>query len=81
MSDFIYDDQGKCIAWIISDDVFTGDNENRRKIATIDPRGNIFSLQGELVGRLQGAGLVRDQGGNTTPEAFTKLIGEKSGAA
>ena len=44
MSDFIYDDQGKCIAWIVNDEVFTGDGENRRKIATVDPRGNIFSL-------------------------------------
>jgi hypothetical protein len=30
-------------------------------------------LQGDLIGRLQGVGLVRDQG-DTTPEAFTKLI-------
>ena len=73
MSDFIYDDQGKCIAWIVNDEVFTGDGENRRKIATVDPRGNIFSLHGDLIGRLQGVGLVRDQG-DTTPEAFTKLI-------
>jgi hypothetical protein len=73
MSDFIYDDQGKCIAWIVNDEVFTGDGENRRKIAMVDPRGNIFSLQGDLIGRLEGAGLVRDQG-DTTPEAFTKLI-------
>jgi hypothetical protein len=35
-------------------------------------------LQGDLIGRLQGVGLVRDQG-DTTPEAFTKLI-KRTGA-
>jgi len=70
MNDFIYDDQGKCVAWIINGEVFTG--ENKRKIATVD-HGNIYSLQGELVGHLQPGGVVR-MDGNKTPEAFTKLL-------
>jgi hypothetical protein len=71
MSDFIYDDQGKCIAWIIDGEVFTG--EDKRKIATVDQRGSIYSLSGELVGHLQPAGVVR-MDGNKTPEAFAKLL-------
>ena len=74
MSDFIYDDQGKCVAWILKGEVFTGDEGNKRKIATVDREGNICSLQGELVGHLQDTGLVRKEGGDATPEAFTKLL-------
>jgi hypothetical protein len=69
MSDFIYDDQGKCVAWIIDGQIFTG--EDKRKIATVDHDGNIYSLQGELVGHLEATGVVRK---DKVPEAFTKLL-------
>jgi hypothetical protein len=72
MSDFIYDDQGKCIAWIVKGEVFTG--ADKRKIATVDRTGNIYSLQGEHVGHLQDAGVVRKDKEDKTPEAFTKLL-------
>jgi hypothetical protein len=73
MNDFIYDDQGKCVAWILKGEVFTG--ADKRKIASVDRNGDIYSLQGELVGHLQDAGLVREEGGDITPEAFTNLLG------
>jgi hypothetical protein len=72
MNDFIYDDQGKCVAWIVKGEVFT--SADKRKIATIDHNGNIHSLQGEFVGRLQDAGVVRENKGDKIPEAFTKLL-------
>jgi hypothetical protein len=71
MADFIYNDQGVCVARIINGDVFT-EEKNPRRIATIR-QGNIFALNGELIGHLQGAGLVRKDG-DVTPEAFTKLL-------
>jgi hypothetical protein len=70
MSDFIYDDQGKCVAWIVGDEVFS--EATGQKIATIRD-GNIFDVNGRLVGHLQDAGLVR-KGGDSTPPEFTKLL-------
>ena len=72
MADFIYDDQGVCVARIINGDVFS--EASNRRIATVR-EGNIFALSGELIGHLQGAGLVRKEG-DFTPEAFTKLLSE-----
>lgn len=79
MSDFIYDDKGKCVAWIVGGEVFS--EASKQKIATIR-EGNVYGLGGELIGHLEGAGLVRGEG-NFTAEAFTKLLNsasrEKSG--
>lgn len=74
MPDFIYNDQGVCVARIINGDVFT-EAKNPRRIATIR-EGNLFSLNGERIGHLQGAGLVRKEG-DFTPEAFTNLFNEE----
>jgi hypothetical protein len=71
MTDFIYDDQGKCVAWIVNGDVFS--EATGQKIATIR-EGNIFDFGGTLVGHLQDAGLVRKDG-NSTPPEFTRLLG------
>jgi hypothetical protein len=70
MSDFIYDDQGKCVAWIVQGDVFS--ETTRQKIATIRD-GNIFDFSGNLVGHLQDVGFVR-KGGDSTPPEFTRLL-------
>jgi hypothetical protein len=70
MSDFIYDDQGKCVAWIVHGDVFS--EATGQKIATMRD-GNIFDFNGSLVGHLQEAGLVRKEGDSTPPE-FTRLL-------
>lgn len=70
MSDFIYDDQGKCVAWIVQGDVFS--QTTRQKIATIRD-GNIFDFSGNLVGHLQDVGFVR-KGGDSTPPEFTRLL-------
>ena len=70
MSDFIYDDQGKCVAWIVQGDVFS--ETTRQKIATIRD-GSIFDFSGNLVGHLQDVGFVR-KGGDSTPPEFTRLL-------
>jgi hypothetical protein len=72
MADFIYDDQGVCVARIINGDVFS--EASNRRIATFR-EGNIFALSGELIGHLQSAGLVRKTG-DFTPDAFTRLLSE-----
>jgi hypothetical protein len=73
MADFIYDDQGACVARIITGEVFS--EATKQRIATVR-EGNIYNLNGELVGHLQGAGVVRKDG-DFTPEAFTKLLSEE----
>jgi hypothetical protein len=70
--DFIYDDQGACVARIVDGEVFS--ETSKQRIATIRD-GNIYALGGELVGHLQGAGFVRKEG-DSTPEAFTRLLGK-----
>jgi hypothetical protein len=70
MSDFIYDDQGKCVAWIVHNEVFS--EANGRKIAAVRD-GKIFDFDGNLVGHLQNDGLVRKEGDSTPPE-FTRLL-------
>lgn len=71
MNDFIYDDQGKCLARINRNEVFS--DTTGQKIATIRD-GSIYTLEGDLVGHLQRAGLVR-MDGDCTPPAFMKLLG------
>jgi hypothetical protein len=73
MADFIYDDQGACVARIINDEAFS--EATKRRIAIVR-EGNIYNPNGDLVGHLQGAGVVRKDG-NFTPEAFTKLLNEE----
>jgi hypothetical protein len=73
MADFIYDDQGACVARIINGEVFS--EATKRRVAIVR-EGNIYNLTGELVGHLQGAGVVRKDR-DFTPEAFTKLLSEK----
>jgi len=72
MADFIYDDQGACVAWIVNGEVFS--EASKQRIATIR-EGKIYAPSGELVGHLQGAGLVRKEG-DYTPDAFTRLLNE-----
>jgi hypothetical protein len=68
MNDFIYDPEGKCVAWIIDGNVFAG--ETKRRIATVDKSGEIHSLTGDLVGHLEIVG----SGGSVGSEAFVKLL-------
>jgi hypothetical protein len=70
MADFIYDDRGTCVARIIEDEVFAEKGGNR--IATIR-NGNIYAMDGDLIGHLQSGGMVRGDG-DAMPEAFSKLI-------
>lgn len=76
MPDFIYDDNGDCVARIVNDEVLAEIGGNR--IATMRD-GNIYAMDGNLIGHLQPGGMVRGDGG-ATPEAFSKLIAN-SGAA
>ena len=56
MIDFLYDPiKGNCVAWMLDGDVFA---ESDRKIATTDREGNIYTLDGELIGHLEGADVV-----------------------
>lgn len=73
MSDFIYDDQGACVARIINGEVFS--EATKRRVATVRD-GNIYSLNGKLLGHLQDAGVVRKDG-NSTSEAFTTLLSQE----
>jgi hypothetical protein len=73
MADFIYDDQGACVARIINGDVFS--EATNRLIATTR-EGNIYALSGELIGHLQRAGVLRKEG-DLAPAAFAKLLREK----
>jgi len=72
MVDFIYNDQGGCVARIVDGNVFS--DSDGRLIAT-SREGKIYALSGELVGHLRGAGLVI-KAGDGTPDAFTRLLCE-----
>ena len=72
MVDFIYNDQGACVARIVDGEVFS--DADNRLIAT-SREGKIYALSGELVGHLQVAGLV-PKDGDGTPDAFTRLLRE-----
>jgi hypothetical protein len=73
MADFIYDDQGACVARIVNGEVFS--EATKRRVATVC-EGNIYNLNGELLGHLQGSGTVRKDG-DFTPKAFSKLLSEE----
>ena len=71
MVDFLYDPMtGRCVAWMLAGDVFADDDQ---KIATTDRRGNIYALNGELVGHLEAAGIVPTERAGM-PDAFAKLF-------
>ncbi len=72
MSDFIYDDQGACVARIVDGNVIAEKDE--RKIATVR-EGNVYALNGELIGHLQDAHLIPN-GSGTPPIAWTNLLND-----
>jgi len=70
MVDFLYDPMTRrCVAWTLNGDVFADDD---RKIATTDRTGNVYALDGELVGHLDATGVVPAETG--VPNAFAKLL-------
>jgi hypothetical protein len=69
--DFLYDPiKGNCVAWTLDGDVFA---ESDRKIATTDREGNIYTLDGELIGHLEAAGVVPKEGVGMS-DALAKLL-------
>jgi hypothetical protein len=65
MSDYIYDENGKQLAWIENGDIFAA-AEGRRKIATVR-NGQLYSLRGEPLDLfLVGAGVVGLDGNAVT---------------
>src|SRR5262249_62370242 len=71
MVDFLYDPMtGRCVAWMLAGDVFTDDD---RKIATTDRSGNIYALDGELVGHLAPTGVVPPER-TGMPDAFARPL-------
>ena len=74
MADFIYDDQGVCVARIINGEIFS--ELTKRRIATAR-EGNIYAISGELIGHLQNAGFIVRKEGDSTPDAFMKLLSEQ----
>jgi hypothetical protein len=74
MSDYIYDENGKQLAWIENGDIFVA-ADGKRKIATARD-GRLYSLQGEPLDLfLEGAGVVGLDGNAETPIEFRKLCG------
>jgi hypothetical protein len=74
MSDYIYDENGKQLAWIEGGDIFVG-AEAKRKIAIVR-NGQLYSLQGEPLDLfLVGTGVVGLDGNSATPVEFRKLCG------
>ena len=74
MSDYLYDENGKQLAWIENGDIFTAAPE-KRKIATVS-NGQLYSLCGEPLGLfLVGTGVVGLDGNSETPVEFKKLCG------
>jgi hypothetical protein len=71
MTDFIYD-KGACVARIVNGEVFS--ETTKRLVATIR-EGKVYAPNGEFLGNLQGASIVRT-GGDSTPEAFSKTLTE-----
>lgn len=70
--DFIYDQEtGKCIA-SIEDGVVYRDDAEGEKIATVRA-GNVYNLQGELVGQLEGDH-VTGMRTASMPKLFRKLL-------
>jgi hypothetical protein len=76
--DFLYHPtKGNCVAWILDGEVFA---DSDRKIATTDRDGNIYALDGALIGHLEAAGVVPKEG-TGLPDAFTKLLKEAGSEA
>ncbi|MGX1320755.1 hypothetical protein AB7M17_004208 [Bradyrhizobium sp. USDA 377] len=74
MSDYIYDENGKQLAWIENGDIFVA-AEGKRKIATVR-NGQLYSLQGEPLDLfLKGTGVIGLDGNAETPLEFKKLCG------
>jgi len=74
MSDYIYDENGKQLAWIENGDIFVA-AEGKRKIATVR-NGQLYSLQGDPLDLfLVGTGVVGLDGNSATPAEFRKLCG------
>ena len=72
MSDYIYDESGKQLAWIENGYIFV---EGKRKIATVR-NGQLYSLQGDPLDLfLAGVGVVGLDGNSATPVEFRKLCG------
>jgi hypothetical protein len=66
MVDFLYDPRsGRCVAWTLEGDIFSAED---RKIATSDEAGNVYALDGKLIGHLDRDGLI------ATPDAFAQLF-------
>jgi hypothetical protein len=70
MPDFMYDERGICVAHIIEHEFFAEMGGNR--IATIR-NGDIYALDGKLIGHVQSGRMVRGDG-YAMPEALSKLI-------
>jgi hypothetical protein len=69
---FIYDTVGGgCLACLTDDGAVVDVTPEGRQVGTYDRKGNVYSLQGELLGHLSTAGNF--DGG--TPAAFRKLFG------
>lgn len=74
MSDHIYDENGKQLAWIENGDIFAA-AQGKRKIATVR-NGELFSLQGRPLDLfLRGTGVIGLDGNSATPVEFRKLCG------
>ncbi len=74
MSGYIYDENGKQLAWIENGDIFAA-SEGKRKIATVR-NGQLYSLQGEPLDLfLEGTGVIGLDGNAATPVEFRKLCG------
>ena len=64
--DFLYDPgTDRCVAWTLRGEIFNADD---RKIAATDDTGNVYALDGKLVGHLDGNGLI------APPDAFAELF-------
>jgi len=76
MSDYIYDETGKQLAWIENGDIFIAEG-GKRKIATVRD-GELYSLQGKPLDLfLRGTGVIGLDGNAETPVEFRKLCGIK----
>lgn len=76
MSDYIYDENGKQLAWIEIGDIFVA-AEGKRKIAIVR-NGRLYSLQGEPLDLfLKGTSIIGLDGNAETPVEFKKLCGIK----
>jgi len=56
---------GRCVAWTFRGGIFNADD---RKIAATDDTGNVYALDGKLVGHLDGNGLI------ASPDAFVEVF-------